>query len=381
MRIAFYAPLKPPGHPVPSGDRRMARLLIDALRHGGHEVALAAVFRSWEGAGDGARQDRLRHLGERLAARLVRRYRASPPATRPDLWFTYHLYYKAPDWLGPAVADALAIPYAVAEASHAPKRAAGAWATGHRATVDAVRAAAAVFAFNRDDLICLPEIVPATRLHYLPPFLDAGPFAAAATARDTHRAALADRYGLDPARPWLLAVAMMRPGDKLASYKLLATALDRLTDRPWQLLIAGDGPARDTVRGLFAAFGGGRVRFADAVPAADLPALYAAADLFVWPAVGEAFGMAILEAQAAGLPVVAGDLRGVPDIVGPDSGILTSPGDDAAFAEAVGVLLGDGDRRRRLSRAARQRVAADHDIAGAAAVLDRHLRGLTRAVA
>ena len=68
MRIAFYAPLKPPGHPVPSGDRRMARLLIDALGHGGHAVELAAVFRSWEGAGDGARQDRLRRLGAKLAA-------------------------------------------------------------------------------------------------------------------------------------------------------------------------------------------------------------------------------------------------------------------------------------------------------------------------
>ena len=42
---------------------------------------------------------------------------------RPDLWFTYHLYYKAPDLVGPLVAGALGIPYAVAEASVAHKRA------------------------------------------------------------------------------------------------------------------------------------------------------------------------------------------------------------------------------------------------------------------
>ena len=36
MRIAFYAPLKPPDHPVPSGDRRMARLLMAALATAGH---------------------------------------------------------------------------------------------------------------------------------------------------------------------------------------------------------------------------------------------------------------------------------------------------------------------------------------------------------
>ena len=40
MRIAFYAPLKPPDHPVPSGDRRMARMLWAALRAGGHEPLL-----------------------------------------------------------------------------------------------------------------------------------------------------------------------------------------------------------------------------------------------------------------------------------------------------------------------------------------------------
>jgi len=381
MRIAFYAPLKPPGHPVPSGDRRMARLLIDALRRSGHEVEIAARFRSWDGAGDASRQERLQRLGGRLAARLIRRYRARPQAARPDLWFTYHLYYKAPDWLGPAVAEALAIPYAVAEASHAPKRARGAWSSGHRATVAAIRSAATIFTFNRDDLTCLHEIAPAARIHYLPPFLDAGPFAAAADDRDRHRAALAARHDLDPARPWLLAVAMMRPGDKMSSYAQLAAALDRLTDRPWQLLIAGDGPARDAVRGLFAPFGGGRVRYAGIVPGPDLPALYAAADLFVWPAVGEAFGMAILEAQAAGLPVVAGNLRGVPDIVGPASGILTPPGDDAAIAAAVATLLDDDARRRSLSRAARRQVAADHDLAGAAAVLDRHLHRLARAPA
>ena len=38
MRIAFYAPMKPPNHPVPSGDRTMARLMMAALELAGHEV-------------------------------------------------------------------------------------------------------------------------------------------------------------------------------------------------------------------------------------------------------------------------------------------------------------------------------------------------------
>ena len=43
MRVAFYSPLKPPDHPVPSGDRRMARLLIQALELAGNEVELPAL--------------------------------------------------------------------------------------------------------------------------------------------------------------------------------------------------------------------------------------------------------------------------------------------------------------------------------------------------
>ena len=59
MRIAFYAPLKPPDHPVPSGDRRMAQLLFEALRLAGHEPFLVSRLRSYDGSGDTVRQARL----------------------------------------------------------------------------------------------------------------------------------------------------------------------------------------------------------------------------------------------------------------------------------------------------------------------------------
>src|SRR5579862_219627 len=102
MRIAFYAPLKPPDHPTPSGDRRIAQLFLAALRAAGHEPFPASHLRSYDGAGDPVRQARLADLGERQAARLLARWRREP-GDAPDLWFTYHLYYKAPDWLGPGV--------------------------------------------------------------------------------------------------------------------------------------------------------------------------------------------------------------------------------------------------------------------------------------
>ena len=129
MKVAFYAPMKPTDHPVPSGDRAMGQSLLRALRSAGHETFVASRFRSFDGRGNATRQERLQALGHRLAARLVRRLRH--PAARPDLWFTYHLHHKAPDWLGPAVSHALDIPYVVAEASVAAKQSRGAWAVGY----------------------------------------------------------------------------------------------------------------------------------------------------------------------------------------------------------------------------------------------------------
>src|ERR1700675_3941373 len=114
MRIAFYAPLKPPDHPVPSGDRRVGRLFLDALRLAGHEPFLASRLRSFDGMGDPARQVRLAELGRRSAARLLRRWQVTP-GTAPELWFTYHLYYKAPDWLRPAGRTAPRVPHFLAQ--------------------------------------------------------------------------------------------------------------------------------------------------------------------------------------------------------------------------------------------------------------------------
>src|SRR3546814_7524032 len=160
MRIAFYAPLKPPTHRNPSGDRQMARLIVQALEQAGHEVTLASRFRSREPAGNELRLERLRRLGDKLAERLIRRYRRLPARQRPQLWFTYHLYYKAPDWIGPKVARALRIPYVVAEASVAYKRASGPWAASHRAVLEALGQAAAVVSLNPLDDQLIPDPSP-----------------------------------------------------------------------------------------------------------------------------------------------------------------------------------------------------------------------------
>jgi glycosyltransferase involved in cell wall biosynthesis len=355
MHIAFYAPLKPPDHPVPSGDRRVAQLFLDALRHAGHEPVLASRFRSFEGRGDRRRQARLAGLGHKLAERYLRRCRAAPGAG-PQLWFTYHVYHKAPDWLGPRVAGALGIPYVVAEASFAPKQARGAWAPGHRAAEQAIRCAAAVIGLNPADRGCvLPLLADPSRWIAIKPFLDVGLYMPQG------------RQAGGP--PRLIAAAMMRPGDKLASFRVLGAALSRLLDLDWSLEVLGDGPARLEVEAALAPLGD-RVIWAGALGPEALARHLADADLCVWPAINEAFGMALLEAQASGLPVVAGACGGVAGIVAHEvTGLLAPPGEAAAFAAAVRRLVVDGDLRRRFGAAARRRVLAEHDLPAAAARL------------
>ncbi|WP_189052586.1 glycosyltransferase family 4 protein, partial [Aliidongia dinghuensis] len=328
MRIGFYAPLKPPDHPVPSGDRLVAQSLIRALGLAGHEVRVMSRLRSRDGRGDPVRQARLAAIACRQPDRILRRESAAPP----ELWFTYHLYHKAPDLIGPAVADRLRIPYVVAEASFAGKQAVGPWTAGHAAVQAALGRADAVIGLNPADAAgVLPLLADPGRYHALPPFLDLAPFDAARAARDEARRALAAARGLDPALPWLVTVAMMRPGDKLASYRLLGSALARLTDRPWQLLVVGDGEARDEVMAALAPLEP-RVAWLGALPPERVPACLAATDLLVWPALNEAWGMALLEAAAAGRPIVAGRVGGVPAIVvHGETGLLTPGGDAAAL--------------------------------------------------
>src|SRR5260370_14036195 len=174
MRIAFYAPLKAPDHPMPSGDRQIAQLFCEALRGAGHEPFLASRLRSYDGDGNALRQARLGRIAGGAAERLLRRWQQQPRIA-PELWFTYHLYYKAPDWLGPAISTRLGIPYVIAEASVAPKRAGGSWQIGHRQVEEAVRRADAVLGLNPVDRECvLPLLRDPQRWIALSPFLHIG---------------------------------------------------------------------------------------------------------------------------------------------------------------------------------------------------------------
>jgi glycosyltransferase involved in cell wall biosynthesis len=354
-RIAFYAPLKPADHRVASGDRTMARLFLAALERAGFEPHVASRLRAWIARPDPRIMERMRERGEAEAGEMIRFWRRLTPKQRPAAWFTYHVYYKAVDWIGPKVSKALSIPYVIAEASHAPKRARGAWAINHAGAQAAIASAASILCLNPADKECLREIVPANRLIEFPPFLEVSPLAP--MAREEARRILAERHDLDMNARWLLAVGMMREGDKLASYRVLGEALKSLRPRAATLIVVGDGPAKAEVKRALSQ-ASVPVVYAGFLTRRQLPTYYSASNLLVWPAVNEAFGMALLEAQAHALPVVAGASGGVPAIVEEGvAGFLAAPGDSAAFAAALSRALssdlgvmGQAARRNALKR-------------------------------
>jgi len=347
----------------------MARLLLRALEEAGFAPEIASRLRTHDAKGDSAVQERARRDSIAEADRLIAHYRGLAEHQRPVLWFTYHVYYKAPDWIGPLVADALGIPYVIAEGSRAPKRVDGAWSAGHRAAEQALDGAALVFTMTEKDRPALEAARPVLqRLVDLPPFLD-----------ETEWAPLPPRARRIEVVPRLLTVAMMRPGDKAESYRILAESLTTLRHLPWSLDIVGDGDARSEVETLFAKLGS-RIRYHGACDGERLRERYEHAAMLVWPAINEAYGMVLLEAQLFGNPVVAGDCGGVASVVKHgETGILTPPGDVNAFARSVGSLIRDAIARRRMGEQARDFVVGERNLAQAAIRLRAALLPLVEA--
>ena len=102
-----------------------------------------------------------------------------------------------------------------------------------------------------------------------------------------------------------------------------------------------------------------------------------ASDIFLWPAIDEAYGMAILEAQSLGLPVIAGNSGGVADIVRDNvTGKLTELGDIPAFLNAINQSLGNLKTWSNMGLEARQIIRREHSMVVVARQLDKAIAGL-----
>jgi phosphatidylinositol alpha-1,6-mannosyltransferase len=203
-----------------------------------------------------------------------------------------------------------------------------------------------------------PVLGARTRLAQLSPGVDVDLFTPAADG-----AAVRRRHGLGAAP---LVVCVSRLVARKGQDVLVAGWPRVLARHPdARLLLVGGGPAEASLRRAVAGLGLERsVVLTGPVAVDDLPAHYAAADVFAMPCrtrrAGldvEGLGMVYLEAAACGRPVIAGTSGGAPEAVQDGvTGHVVEPRSAEAVAAAIGDLLSDPSRARRMGAAGRARV-------------------------
>jgi len=165
-----------------------------------------------------------------------------------------------------------------------------------------------------------------------------------------------DRYGLPDG--YLLSLGSREPGKNRGA---LFWALRYLTDAgadPHLAVVGqeawGAGEEQEAVEKLGL---GDRVHFLGYVPQEDLPALYNAASVFLFPSLYEGFGLPVLEAMACGTPVVTSSVSAMPEVAG-NAAVLVDPTDAHAIADAVDHLWSSPAETERLRGAGIARAAA-----------------------
>lgn len=341
----------------------MARLLVTCLESGGHTVTVMSDLRAY--LGDSADENGWARLQSEAAQECRRIATLWAEIGVPDFWFCYHPYYKSPDLIGPALARRFSVPYVTCEASYSQRRNIGIWSEMQAHVLAAINLAVLNICLTERDRLGLLEAAPGSSVARLSPFIVTEGF-------DTKPSPLPGH---------MVCVAMMRPGDKFASYQRLSATLALLPqDLAWHLSVAGDGPMLPEVKALFADLPQSRITWLGKLDPKQVAALLATGSLYVWPGCGEAYGLAYLEAQAAGLPVVAQATAGVPEVVQhAQTGFLTPTQDDTAAAASIVRILTDAALQRQMAQAARYHARSKHGLAEATMRLNQLLTAMVGA--
>lgn len=166
-------------------------------------------------------------------------------------------------------------------------------------------------------------------------------------------AAVRQKYDLGES-PFILSVGTLHPRK---NYRRLIQAVARLK-KPLNLVIVGSKGWQ--YEEIFAEVDRQKLteqtHFVGFVAEADLPALYSAASLFVYPSLYEGFGLPALEALACGTPVIASNQSALPEVVG-QAGLLVDPLAVDDITAAITRLLDDADLRQQLSAAGLRQAA------------------------
>jgi glycosyltransferase involved in cell wall biosynthesis len=197
--------------------------------------------------------------------------------------------------------------------------------------------------YTRADIIDTYKLAPekVTAIH-----LAAASRFAPAAGDDIAR--IRDRYGLPS--EFILAVGSIQPRKNLQrlidAYRLLN---QRIKAPPLVLVGKKAWLYKDSIAAVERSGCGEKIRLTGFVPDEDLPAIYSAATVFVYPSFFEGFGLPPLEAMQCGTPVITGNRTSLPEIVG-SAGVLVDPYDSQALADAIERLLSDRELRTKLTQ-------------------------------
>lgn len=362
MKIAYYMPFKPLGHPNPSGDLVLGTEISTHLNQAGHDCRLVSRLR--------CRWIYLRPI--QLIRLLLERRRVVSELrrNRPALWLSYHCYYKAPDLLGPYCAKKLGIPYVIFQGIYSTKRRRSLKTLpGFYLNRRALEAAAMVFTNKHRDEHNLLRLLPRQRVRYIAPGIHTTAF----TFSEEARLRLRRSWGVKD-EVVIMAAAMFRPGVKTLSLKTLITACAELfrRGRKIKVVIAGDGRNRAELQRLGDSLPAGNIIFCGRVPREDLYSLYSGADIFAFPGIEESLGMVYLEAQSCGLPVVAyADWGGGEAVIDGLTGLLSPAASAQLFIDNIDRLVLDAALRKKLGTQAAEHVREHHELsAGYSSLLD-----------
>jgi glycosyltransferase involved in cell wall biosynthesis len=166
-------------------------------------------------------------------------------------------------------------------------------------------------------------------------------------------AAVRQKYGL-PDR-YLLTLSKVGGGER-KNIRGIFDAFASLHGRiPHKLVVGGKDCDRFRDDYGLPADGWGRdVLFPGWIDQADLPAVYSASELYLYPSMQEAFPIPITEAMACGTPIITSHANGLEEIAG-SAALLVDPQDPAAIAAAIQKVVGDSRLRARLAEAGLER--------------------------
>jgi glycosyltransferase involved in cell wall biosynthesis len=170
-----------------------------------------------------------------------------------------------------------------------------------------------------------------------------------------------DAAGIADGVPLLLAVGrLIAQKDHATLLRAFARIHDRHSNA--RLAILGDGPLEEQTRALVRELG---LDDAVVLPGRQEPGDWLArADVFVHTSRWEGFGIVLLEAMLASLPIVATSVSAVPEVVvDGETGLLVGAGDVEALAAALGDLLADPERARRLGAGGLKRARKEFSVA------------------